>query len=526
MALSVDYLTKVISVPQADLTFVSGTIYKMDTEGYFRAQLMDLWDDEDRIWLDDAFKHNTEVSVAGVTYARVIEMFNGFSVEFIPNSQWTVILEGSNNNIFDVLNGILVQNQVQVIPTNSAGLIVNQGQAISDQDKDDIADKVWDEANADHLTAGSTGKKLADGTTGVIPTPPTVDEIADGVWDEDLTGHTTADTAGKQLSDIDISPIPTPPTVFEISDQVWREILADHSAVVGSVAEKIASLNNDTTPADIASIADAVWNEELSTYLTYGTAGNRLHLTGHISKAIFIDTELSVNGDGTAGSPYNNVNDAKDSAEAHGIKEIITYSELILTSTFKNFIVRGLAAPIVDTNGQDITGSEFYHCTMKGTYIATKQIVAQECALTDGFQLTGYFENCVITGTMNVVGGAVIKNCASGVAGLGTPIFNMNAGVATTLSVRDYSGGILVTNMDHINDICTIEIAQGRGFLDNTNTLGLASFRGVAFFDDTSAGTTVDTSALLDPSKSQLTDEEQIQLFDALTRNQFIGLSD
>ena len=31
---------------------------------------------------------------------------------------------GSNNNIFDIENGILVQNQVQVIATNSAGNIV------------------------------------------------------------------------------------------------------------------------------------------------------------------------------------------------------------------------------------------------------------------------------------------------------------------------------------------------------------------------------------------------------------------
>ena len=127
MALTIDPATRVISVPQADLTLVSGTVYTMDTETYFRTQLMALMDDEDFIWMPDSFRHNTEVSVAGVTYARVIEIINSYSVEFTPNSQWTVVLEGSNNNIFDVINGILVQNQVQVIPTNSAGLIVAEG---------------------------------------------------------------------------------------------------------------------------------------------------------------------------------------------------------------------------------------------------------------------------------------------------------------------------------------------------------------------------------------------------------------
>ena len=127
MALTLDKATGVISVPQSDLTLVSGTIYKMDSENYFRKELMALLATEDYMPCIDAFRHNTEVTVAGVTYARVIEIINGYTVQFTPDAQWTVIIEGSNNNIFDVANGILAQNQVQVIPTNSAGLIVASG---------------------------------------------------------------------------------------------------------------------------------------------------------------------------------------------------------------------------------------------------------------------------------------------------------------------------------------------------------------------------------------------------------------
>lgn len=138
MALTVDWPNALISVPQADLTLVSGTIYRMNTETYFRTQLMALMDDEQGMAWPTPFTHNTEVTVAGVTYARIIDVAaipvvgttadgpagfaSRFQVQFTPDSQWTVILEGSNNNIFDVENGILVQNQVQVIPTNSAGL--------------------------------------------------------------------------------------------------------------------------------------------------------------------------------------------------------------------------------------------------------------------------------------------------------------------------------------------------------------------------------------------------------------------
>jgi hypothetical protein len=122
MAITINHLTKVISVPQADLTLVTGSLYELNTETDFRQTVIALLDDEDGIVLEDAIDHNTEYSVAGVTYARKIEVINGYSVQFTPDSQWSVRLAGSNNNIFDVENGVLVQNQVQVIANNSAGL--------------------------------------------------------------------------------------------------------------------------------------------------------------------------------------------------------------------------------------------------------------------------------------------------------------------------------------------------------------------------------------------------------------------
>jgi hypothetical protein len=126
MALTIDPATKVITVPKADLTLVTGTLYSIDTDA-FRKDVMNLLSSEPYMWMPDAFVHNTEVTVAGTTFARTLEFINGYSVEFDDTSgtdAYSVRLEGSNNNIFDVENGILVQNLVQVIPTNSAGLIV------------------------------------------------------------------------------------------------------------------------------------------------------------------------------------------------------------------------------------------------------------------------------------------------------------------------------------------------------------------------------------------------------------------
>ena len=120
MAITVDWITKIVSIPQADLTFISGTLYEADTN-VIRLALKTIEASAEGMPFEDIHLHNTEVTVAGITFFRTIEIINGYSLQFTPDAQWTVRLAGSNNNFFDVGNGILVQNQVQVISQNSAG---------------------------------------------------------------------------------------------------------------------------------------------------------------------------------------------------------------------------------------------------------------------------------------------------------------------------------------------------------------------------------------------------------------------
>ena len=115
MTISVDWATKTFSVPQADLTLVTGTLYEMNTETYYRAAINAIMASEDGIVFQPSISHNTEVTVAGTTFARTIEQINSYSLTFTPDTQWSVRLVGSNNNLFDIENGILNQNQVQVI---------------------------------------------------------------------------------------------------------------------------------------------------------------------------------------------------------------------------------------------------------------------------------------------------------------------------------------------------------------------------------------------------------------------------
>ncbi len=120
MALTMDWATKVISIPQSDLTFQSGTLYAFDTEA-FRRELIDLMDDTIGIPFLDPILHNTELTIAGTIYARFIQIINGYTITF-EDGQYAVRLDGSNNDIFD--EGIINRNQVSIIPVNSAGLVV------------------------------------------------------------------------------------------------------------------------------------------------------------------------------------------------------------------------------------------------------------------------------------------------------------------------------------------------------------------------------------------------------------------
>ena len=157
--ITVNWATKVINVPQSYLTPVTGTLYELDTNQFrldlkaLEAEVVDAG--AGGMAFEDTHTHNAPVTVAGTTFARTLEIINGYSVEF-EDGQYSVRLVGSNNNIFDVENGILVQNQVQVIAQNSAGLIVvTSGSGVTAQDKTDIINGVWDEVLTSHSISGS-----------------------------------------------------------------------------------------------------------------------------------------------------------------------------------------------------------------------------------------------------------------------------------------------------------------------------------------------------------------------------------
>jgi len=128
--ITIDWGAKIINIPQSYLTDLGGGVYELDTD-QFRLDLKDLEDDEEGMNFPDTHRHTTEVVLSGVTYARFVEIINGYTITF-EDGQYAVNLTGSNNNISDVTN----VNQVSVRSFNSAGLITVSNECDEDLNKD------------------------------------------------------------------------------------------------------------------------------------------------------------------------------------------------------------------------------------------------------------------------------------------------------------------------------------------------------------------------------------------------------
>lgn len=127
MAITINWGTRVINVPQADLTFVSGALYELDIN-VFRLTLKDLEDGEDGIIFPMTHNHFPPVNVAGTLIARVVELINQYTVTF-ENGAYAVNLIGANNNVAEKTN----VNQVSVRSFNSTGLVIVPENALTAQ---------------------------------------------------------------------------------------------------------------------------------------------------------------------------------------------------------------------------------------------------------------------------------------------------------------------------------------------------------------------------------------------------------
>lgn len=222
---------------------------------------------------------------------------------------------------------------------------------------------------------------------------------------------------------------------------------------------------------------------------------------GQVEREIWIDTSALINGTGYQSSPYNNVTDAIDDAEANGILNLVLLDDLTLDRQLKNFTIRGIGEPTVDPNNQILTGCRFDDCQFSGTFNPTLDSNSfWHCYFLNGVTgVQGDLHECGFTGTVSLVAGGTctIIDGYSLVPGLSRPTIDVGGG-GCAVSIRNYRGGLILAGTDGVADEVTVSLAMGRLQLAASNTAGTISVRGICDFDDQSAGSTVETSGLVD----------------------------
>lgn len=134
MSYIVNWVTKVVTIPTADLVLISGTRYSLLMSDCLDEIRRLEWE-FDGLWAATILDHSdTRFDFAGADYAPFDEFINGYTVEFTGEAD-RVDLIGSNNNLIDVL----VANGVSVVPSNSAGLqVYSTGSGLSPEEQTEL----------------------------------------------------------------------------------------------------------------------------------------------------------------------------------------------------------------------------------------------------------------------------------------------------------------------------------------------------------------------------------------------------
>ena len=265
MAITIDWGTRVINVPQADMTLIQASpeIRELDLD-WFRLQLKDLEDSEEGMCFPDTHIHNTEVDIAGFTLARVITITNGYTVTF-EDGTYSVNMVGANSNVMDVIN----KNQVSTRSWNSAGLI-NVG-----LDPEGVADAVWDESltGATHNVPTSAGRRLRQ-----------LGDVVSGLVDDATPSYTTFITDLTETRD-DFYVDQLVRFNTDNLDGLVRPIAAyDGTSKAITVSEPMPELPDNGMGFDLIAthvhpveeITSAIWDADTADYITAGTFGEKV----------------------------------------------------------------------------------------------------------------------------------------------------------------------------------------------------------------------------------------------------------
>lgn len=169
-----------------------------------------------------------------------------------------------------------------------------------------VAD-IWNRLTSALTTVGSVGKLVADNLDATVssrsshsaPSVPTAADNADAVWDEAQADHVAAGSMGESLNNANA------PTAAAIADAVWDEAAADHTAV-GSMGEAMGAAGGVSINRAIQGTATYNPNtKELRALVFLESAGTIQNATALVA-SLHQEDGTEVYGDGDFTKAENN----------------------------------------------------------------------------------------------------------------------------------------------------------------------------------------------------------------------------
>jgi hypothetical protein len=272
----------------------------------------------------------------------------------------------------------------------------------------------------------------------------------------------------------------------------WRVVISDGEDV--SFGVNLYTEEGDTP--FIVGLGSSVTNRNSDAVIVDKGIAETLDYNGEIH----IDASTSNTGFnypvGTTAQPVNNFSDALTIGNNLGINTFHIHGTIVVDVDVTNSTVYGgNITDILVLQGVDISNTTFKECTLAGSY--TGYIAAETCQLANNLTGDGgAFKECGLLGTYNLNDNAdlSILSSSSLIAGMTSP--EVNLGLNNNFNLRKYSGGMLITGCN-TGTTSTLEFLAGKCRIDNTNIDGTIVIRGIVELVDTSAGTTITKSGIV-----------------------------
>jgi len=198
---------------------------------------------------------------------------------------------------------------------------------------------------------------------------------------------------------------------------------------------------------------------------------------------------------GNTERPVNSIPLAVQIAKERGFIKIELRSDCMLTAgdDIRGMIIHGVNSILTHVFVED--SAETIKCEFKNVHITgvlDGQSSLIDCEIGNLNYINGEMHHCQLNETITLGGGtsAILCDCYSGVPGTDTPTINMG-GSGQSLALRDYHGGIKITNKTGIEPI-SLDISSGQVKLGADVTNGIIVCRGIGrITENLSSGATI-----------------------------------